>query len=267
MSVYCYLYPTLAHCCYLLRLVIVPTNAPLTPKEGFTTLYHVQIIPKYPMDNKSLAQVIDHTLLRPDATSQAIVQCCEEAQRHHFAAVCIPPYFVKTAVKALEDSPVKVATVIGFPMGYAMTPAKVEEAKRAIDEGADELDMVVNICAIKEQNWSYVRNDIDSVTRAAHLKGKTIKVIFEMGLLTNEEVVQLCQICNDVEANYVKTSTGIIGTAATTDMLHLLKQHLDPSIKIKASAGIRTREQAIAMLQAGAHRIGTSAGLQIIEAL
>lgn len=219
------------------------------------------------MDNLSLAQVIDHTLLRPDTTAQDIAQCCAEALQHQFAAVCIPPYFVKAAVKALEHSRVKVATVIGFPMGYAMTPAKVEEAKRAIDEGADELDMVVNLCAIKEQNWSYVRNDIDSVTRAAHLKGKAIKVIFEMGLLTDAEVAQLCQICNEVEANFVKTSTGVIGTPATTDMVARLKHYLDPSVKIKASAGIRTREQALAMLAAGAHRIGTSAGLQIIDAI
>lgn len=219
------------------------------------------------MDNTSLAQVIDHTILRPDVSVATITQYCQEAITHQFAAVCIPPYFVKAAVKALENSRVKVATVIGFPMGYAMTPAKVEEAKRAIDEGADELDMVVNLCAIKEQNWSYVRNDIDSVTRAAHLKGKAIKVIFEMSLLTDDEVAQLCQICNEVEANYVKTSTGIIGSAATVAMIHQLKQHLDPSIKIKASAGIRTREQALTLLEAGAHRIGTSAGLQIIEAI
>lgn len=219
------------------------------------------------MDNTSLAQVIDHTILRPDVSVATITQYCQEAIAHQFAAVCIPPYFVKAAVKALDNSRVKVATVIGFPMGYAMTPAKVEEAKRAIDEGADELDMVVNLCAIKEQNWSYVRNDIDSVTRAAHLKGKAIKVIFEMSLLTDDEVAQLCQICNEVEANYVKTSTGIIGSAATVAMIHQLKQHLDPSIKIKASAGIRTREQALALLDAGAHRIGTSAGLQIIEAI
>ena len=131
-----------------------------------------------------LAEKIDHTLLKPDCTLENIKTVCEEAKTHRFFSVCVPPFYVKDAVQFLEDESVKVATVIGFPMGYATTPAKVEEIKRAIDEGADEVDAVVNICAVKSGNWNYVRNDIDSMTRIAHMRGKIIKVIAS-GLYTS----------------------------------------------------------------------------------
>lgn len=217
------------------------------------------------MNPKDLAKAIDHTLLTPNATVNEIKQLCKEAIEYGFAAVCVPPYFVKEAVKQLENHRIKVATVIGFPMGYSATPAKVEEVKRAIDEGIDEIDVVVNICAIKEGNWSYVRNDIDSMTRAAHLKGKIIKVIFEMGLLEMDEVKQLCKICQEVDVNYIKTSTGINGTPATVEMVKTLKALAGKEIKIKASAGIRTYDDAIQLINAGAHRLGTSAGTKIVS--
>jgi deoxyribose-phosphate aldolase len=151
-------------------------------------------------------------------------------------------------------------------MGYTSISSKVEEAKRAIDEGADEIDMVVNICAIKDAKWAHVRNDIDSVTRATHLKGKVMKVIFETGLLTIDEIKKLIEICAELDVNYIKTSTGIISQGATVESVKLMKTYTEgTNIKIKASGGIRTREFAEELVRAGASRLGTSASLEIIK--
>ena len=212
----------------------------------------------------SLANLIDHTLLKPDSSLTDIEKLCHEAIQHKFAAVCIPPYFVREAKDLLADTKVKVATVIGFPMGYAATPSKVEEIKRALDEGADELDVVANVSAIKSNNWNYVKNDIDSATRAVHLKGKAIKLIIETTLLSEEEIRKVCEICKDSGVNFVKTSTGYQG-GATVETVALLRSILPKSIKIKASGGIRTREQVEQMVAAGADRIGTSSGIAIVE--
>jgi len=209
--------------------------------------------------------MIDHTVLKVDCKVEKIRALCDEAVASRFAAVCVPPYFVKEAARKLEYSRVKVATVIGFPYGYSATPAKVEEIKRAINDGADEVDVVVNICAIKEGSWYYVKNDIESMTLAAHLKGKGIKVIFEMSLLTEEEIVKLCEICSGLDVNFVKTSTGVNGTGATVEMIEFLRKNLSSKIKIKASGGIRTVEQAQALVDAGATRLGTSAGVSIVD--
>jgi deoxyribose-phosphate aldolase len=160
---------------------------------------------------------------------------------------------------------VNIVTVIGFPMGYAATPAKVEEAKRAIQEGADEIDVVVNIAAIKDKNWSYVKNDINSLTTVAHLQGKIVKIIFETALLTEEEIKRLCKICNENEVNYVKTATGFNDVNTSPEIIRLLKHNINAEIKIKASGGIHTRAQALALIEAGASRIGASRSLQIIE--
>ncbi|MFT4973619.1 MAG: deoxyribose-phosphate aldolase, partial [Saprospiraceae bacterium] len=146
----------------------------------------------------SLARKIDHTILKADCTPEDIVQLCHEALEYEFAAVCVPPYYIKQAVNILEDSMVSVATVIGFPMGYSNTPSKVEEIKRAIDEGIDEVDVVINIAAVKDGNWNFVKNDVDSTTRAAHLKGKVVKIILETDLLTTEEIEKICEICSAV---------------------------------------------------------------------
>jgi deoxyribose-phosphate aldolase len=217
------------------------------------------------MFNKELAKKIDHTILKPDCTFTDIKKLCDEAKTYSFASVCVPPYYVKEAFKQLEDSLTKVTTVIGFPMGYSTTPAKVEEVKRAIVEGVDELDVVVNICAIKEGNWSYVRNDIDSMTRAAHLRGKVVKIILEVGLLTNSEIEQVCKLCNEIEVNYIKTSTGYHTTPITTESVKFLKSRINPKIKLKASGGITTQKQAEDLLAAGADRLGASASLEIIK--
>ncbi len=214
-----------------------------------------------------LARLIDHTLLKPDASQEDIIKLCEEALAHDFAAVCIPPYWVSEAVRQLEKSKVKVATVIGFPMGYSATAAKVEEIKRSIDEGADELDVVINICAIKSANWNYLQNDIDRTTTAVHLKGKQIKIIMETGLLTAPEISKVCEICQELEPDFVKTSTGINGPGASVEVVQLLRQNLSDSIKIKASGGIRTRQDAINLVNAGAQRLGSSSGVKIITEL
>jgi len=211
-----------------------------------------------------LAEKIDHTLLKPDCTLDEIKSVCEEAKTHRFFSVCIPPFFVKEAVQYLEKSPVKVATVIGFPMGYATTPAKVEEIKRAIDEGADEVDAVVNICAVKSGKWNYVRNDIDSMTRIAHMRGKAIKVILETGLMNTEEMKSLCEICTESGVDFVKTSTGILSAGANVETVTWLRAHLPPAIKIKASGGVRSKKSALELIEAGADRLGSSSGVKIV---
>ncbi len=212
-----------------------------------------------------LPQLIDHTNLRPDSNSEDIKVLCQEAIEHQFKAVCVPPFHVRDAVRWTDNNPTLVSTVIGFPMGYSATPAKVEEIKRAIDEGAQELDVVINLSAIKSNQWNHVANDIDSVTRAVHLKGKVIKLILETGLLTEAELRKACQICQNNEVDFVKTSTGFHGRGADIETVKLLRSLLPPSIKIKASGGIRSQADALNLIKAGADRLGTSAGVRIIS--
>lgn len=217
------------------------------------------------MNTTAFAACIDHTLLRPDALLAEVRQLCEEAANAQFAAVCVPPYFVGNAADYLRESAVKVATVVGFPMGYAPIASKVDEIKRLLEEDADEIDAVVNIAAVKNGNWRYVRNDIESMTVATHIKGKIIKLIFEIGLLNSAEIVQLCEVCNDIGINYAKTSTGLLGAGATPEVVQFLREHLAPTIQIKASGGIATRAQAEALLAAGATRIGSSKSLALLN--
>lgn len=211
-----------------------------------------------------LSRYIDHTLLKPDCALTDIDLLCKEATQHGFATVCIPPYFVSYAAKLLKDQSVRVSTVIGFPMGYASTPSKVEEIKRAIDEGAEEIDAVVNLCAVKSSQWNYVSNDIDSMTTAAHLKGKKIKVILETSLLDEAEITKLVDLCLQAKADYLKTSTGINGKASL-EVVRLLRQLAGGKVKIKASGGIRNRWDAEQYINAGADRIGSSSGVSIVS--
>ena len=211
-----------------------------------------------------LAAYIDHTTLSPDTTLEQIEKLCAEAREHCFASVCVPPFYVRQSFKKLESDPVKVSTVIGFPMGYAPTAAKVEEIKRAIDEGADEVDAVINLCALKARNWNYIRNDIHSMITAAHMKGKIIKIILETALLSEEEIRQLCGIALETEPDFVKTSTGFNGGGATLPVVELLSSELKGKIKIKASGGISTRTEAENFIEAGAQRIGSSSGVKIV---
>lgn len=214
-----------------------------------------------------IAGYIDHTILRVDCTADEIRQLCDEAIAHQFAAVCVPPFFVQLAAQRLEKHlpKIKVATVIGFPMGYSSTPAKIEEIKRAIDDGADEVDAVINICAVKGKTWSYVANDIDSMTTAARLKGKKIKVILETGLLNEVELEKLSEFVLSSGPDFVKTSTGFNGTGAELGKVLFLKKLLGDKIAIKASGGIRSREDALAFIEVGVARIGTSSALEIIK--
>ena len=212
-----------------------------------------------------IASFIDHTVLKAETTLADVKRICEEAIEHQFAAVCVPPYYVAPARQALQDSSVRLATVIGFPMGYSATVAKVEEIKRAIDEGADEFDVVINVAAVKNGNWAFVRNDLDRMVTACHLRAKHIKVIIETGLLEEEEIRQLCTICNDLEPDYVKTSTGFNGPGANPEVIRLLRSLLKPEIKLKASGGIRTAEDARALIEAGANRLGASKGISIVS--
>lgn len=213
----------------------------------------------------NIASFIDHTLLRPDCNLQDVKKLCAEAQQFGFAAVSIPPFFVPDAVQLLSASPTKVATVVGYPMGYSTTGAKVEEIKRAIDDGVDEIDVVINISAVKNNNWKYVRDDIDRVATAARLKSKLMKVILETGLLTDAEITKLCEICLEVGPDFVTTSTGIHGEGATVQTIRRLSSLLKNKMKIKASGGIRTREDAERLIEAGAKRIGSSASLMIVN--
>lgn len=214
-----------------------------------------------------IASYIDHTLLRVDASADQIRQLCQEAKEYGFASVCVPPFFVKQAAQDLQtpESVIKVSTVVGFPMGYASTAAKIEEIKRAIDDGADEIDAVINLCALKSQNWNYLTNDMDSMITAARLKGKKIKLILETGLLNTEEIEQLVDIAIELQPDFIKTSTGFNGVGAELEKVLFLQKLLDGKLRIKASGGIRDFESASAFIQAGASRIGTSSGITILE--
>lgn len=213
----------------------------------------------------AIATLIDHTYLRADCSSADIKVLCKEALQYGFKSVCIPPYYLFQAKKMLGDSNVKLCTVIGFPLGYSTTGAKVEEIKRACNDGVNELDVVVNIAAIKNNDWNTVKNDIDSTTMISHLRGKKIKLIIEMGLLEEDEIIKVCDLATKAEVDFIKTSTGFNSTITTPEDISFLKSILPRSVKVKASGGIRTKDDAQAMIKAGADRIGTSSGIRIIS--
>jgi deoxyribose-phosphate aldolase len=212
----------------------------------------------------SISNKIDHTLLKPDATKEEMNQLCAEAVEHGFASVCVPPYFVPHCKQQLIDSEVKICTVVGFPLGFSSSFAKVEAIKRALSDGADEIDAVVNIAAVKDANWNYVRNEIQSFTRATHLKAKMIKLIIEASMMTADQIKHICEICNAEQIDFVKTSTGFNGSATPT-MIQELRSLLDKNIKIKASGGIDSPEKAKNLLSAGADRLGASKSLLLIK--
>jgi len=212
-----------------------------------------------------LTEYIDHTNLKVETKLRDIEKLCEEARKFNFAAVCVPPYFVQKAAMLLRDTKVKIATVIGFPFGYSATPSKAAEIQKAINDGADELDVVVNLAAVKSNDWNFVKNDINTTTVAAQMKGKVIKVIFETGLLNKKEMKRLCEICAEEKVDFVKTSTGFNGDGAKVEDVEYLRKNLPKTIKIKASGGIRTAKKAQKMIDAGANRIGASAGVKIVK--
>ncbi len=210
-----------------------------------------------------LAKYIDHTLLKPQASEADVKHLCDEARQYGFFSVCVNPYWVPFCKKQLEGSGVKVCTVIGFPLGANTTETKVFEAKDALHNGADELDMVVNLGALKSGDWNTVAADIRAVRGAG--QNFTLKVIIETSVLTQEEKVKVCQIADQAGADFVKTSTGFTGGGATAQDVKLMKNSVSPRTQVKASGGVRTREDFDAMVAAGATRIGASAGVKIIE--
>lgn len=213
----------------------------------------------------NIASYIDHTVLKPTTTITDIEKLCAEAMQYDFAAVCVPPLFVKKAKELTAGSSVKVATVIGFPFGYSAIEAKVAEIILAILDGADELDMVINISAIKNKDWQFLASEINTVMPIIKGKGKIIKVIIESGVLTDEEIITCCDIYGAAGVDFMKTSTGYAEKGATVHAVQLMKAHLASTIKIKASGGIKDYDFALQLINAGADRIGCSSSVKIAE--
>ena len=215
---------------------------------------------------EQIQQYLEYTILKANTSISDVRKLCEVAVEHRFAGVCVPPLFVREAKRIVGDEgKIKVATVVGFPMGYSALAAKTEEIKRAIDEGADEIDGVVNIAAIKSNNWNQVENDIEGMALATNMRGKWLKLILEMGLLTTDEIQRVVDQALKSRVKFLKTGTGMHGYDATPEMVKLLKKIADPSLKIKASGGIKTHAQAVALIEAGADRIGSSAALDLLK--
>ena len=211
-----------------------------------------------------LSKYIDHTLLKPEASTSQIKELCNQAKKYDFASVCVNPTHIALCKKELEGSDVKVCTVIGFPLGANTSEVKAFETKDAILKGAQEIDMVLNIGALKEGNYELVKNDIKAVYDAAN--GTLVKVIFETCLLTKEEIVKACEICMEVGVEYVKTSTGFNKEGATFENVKLMSDTVKGICKVKAAGGVRSYEDAIKMIEeCGASRLGTSSGVAIIN--
>ena len=210
-----------------------------------------------------LNKMIDHTLLKADARKDQIVTLCNEAKEYDFASVCVNSGWVSLCKELLEGSDVKVCTVVGFPLGAMSTAAKAFEAKQAVADGADEIDMVLNIGALKDGNDELVQKDIEAVVEA--VSGKCIKVILETCLLNKDEIVRACKLCMNAKADFVKTSTGFSTSGATVEDVKLMKDTVKDQCKVKAAGGVRTFAYMEAMIAAGADRIGTSKGIQLLD--
>lgn len=211
-----------------------------------------------------IAKYIDHTVLKPTTLLGDIEKLCAEAVQYGFAAVCVPPLFVKKAVALVAGSGVKVATVIGFPFGYSAIEAKVAETVLAIVDGADELDVVINISAIKNNDWQFLANEINSLMPIIRQKGKIVKIIIESGVLTDNEIIQCCDLYGAAGVDFMKTSTGYAEKGATVEAVTLMRRHLADAIKIKASGGIKNYTFAQQLIAAGADRLGCSSSVQIV---
>lgn len=215
---------------------------------------------------ESLNKYIEHTLLKQDATKEELTKLFDEAVENRFLGICVNPVNVKFAKEYLKDSEVKIVTVVGFPLGASKPEAKAYEAKLAIEDGADEIDMVINVSAMKDKDFKAVLNDVETVKAACG--NKALKVILETDLLTKEEIEKACKICIKAKADFVKTSTGFVknGVGAKVEDVLLMYITVSPfGLQVKASAGIRDKEKAIAMIKAGAARLGTSSGVEIVK--
>jgi len=208
-------------------------------------------------------KLIDHTVLKADTPKETVKRIFDEAIEYDFASVCINPCHVKYASDYLKDSDVKVCTVIGFPLGATTSATKAFETSDAIANGADEIDMVMNIGAMKDKDYDYVCKDIKAVVEAA--KGKTVKVILETCLLTKEEIIEACKLCQKAGADFVKTSTGFSTRGATIEDVEIMKATVGDSMKVKAAGGVRTYDDMVKIVEAGADRIGTSAGCSLMQ--
>lgn len=211
----------------------------------------------------NIASYIDHTMLAPQATVFQIRKLCEEAVKYHFASVCVNSCHVALCAELLKGTGVNVCTVVGFPLGAMSTKAKAFEAECAVADGAVEIDMVINVGALKDENWTFVEDDIRAVKKACG--GKLLKVILETCLLTDDEIVRACQLSEAAGADYVKTSTGFSKGGATAEAVSLMRKTVGDRLGVKASGGIRDRESALKMIEAGASRLGCSAGVKIME--
>ena len=214
---------------------------------------------------KPFAAYIEQTLLRPDATKDEVQKMINNAMEFHFYGVCIAPYFVKYAKDIIKEDNLKIITVVGFPFGYQTITAKVEEAKRTIQDGTDEIDMVMNIAAFKSKEYTYVKEELDNLVTLCRLKNKILKVIVETCLLSKDEIIKACELCIEMQVDFVKTSTGFNGEGAKIEIVKLMREMLPEKIKIKASGGIRQRKFAERLISAGASRIGTSSGEALLK--
>ena len=215
----------------------------------------------------AVAALIDHTLLKADATAGDIARVCGEAREFSFASVCVNPYWVRESCQALDGSSVRVCTVIGFPLGANLTAVKIAEAKAALDDGASELDMVQNVGALRSGDVDQVSEEMAELARLAHSRQAILKVILETSLLTDQEKIAVCSVAADAGADFVKTSTGFSSAGATVADVTLMRRIVGDKIGVKASGGIRSLETLRQMAAAGATRIGTSSGVQIIREL
>ncbi|GAB3514373.1 2-deoxyribose-5-phosphate aldolase [Emticicia fontis] len=214
---------------------------------------------------QNLSQYIDHTLLKPTATEMDFRKLCEEIYTHNFYAACVPPHYVSFVKEILVYSQAKVCTVIGFPLGYQITSTKLAEAEKALTDGANELDMVMNINAFKSMAYLTVKQEIKELAEMAHSKDALLKVIIETAYLDNFDLSIACEICEEAGADFVKTSTGFAPKGADLAQVKLMRNILPESVKIKASGGIQTYEEAIDFIEAGANRLGTSSGVAIMK--
>ncbi len=214
----------------------------------------------------NIAALIDHTILKPEATRNDVIKICREAREYRFASVCINPYWVPLVKAELSGSPVKVCTVVGFPLGATSTEAKVAETAAALRAGAQEIDMVINVGALRSGDTDAVKSDIQAVVRVAHEAGAIVKVILETALLDDTQKTVASKICKSAGADFVKTSTGFSTAGATAHDIALMRAAVGPNIGVKASGGIRTLQDVQAMTAAGATRIGASASVKIVEA-
>jgi deoxyribose-phosphate aldolase len=215
----------------------------------------------------TIAALIDHTLLRPEATREDIIKLCREAREYKFASVCVNSYWVPLVAAELAGSPVKVCTVIGFPLGATSTEAKTAETHAALRAGAREIDMVQNIGALRSGDYTVVQADIAAVVAVAHGSGAIVKVILETALLDDDQKIATCRLAKKAGADFVKTSTGFGPSGATTHDVELMRRTVGPEMGVKASGGIRTLDDLKKMIAAGATRIGASSGVQIVEAI